>query len=188
MRETLEAAERLGYTVRRLENDLRAQRRRQAALPRQPELRRKIIVDSGDDFHIITKLIIIRFPPQQIAAFLQPRGYYPPIQTNRKQLSTIHMSKSPSTDSHVDNAAFKPLLSTPHTGNDRQRRLWRLLEEMLVDNDYWVGSIAAALTLPSPSESRSSGWCSGGIAARGRCGCGRRPGCRKGRIHGRRWR
>ena len=72
MGEAVEAAECLRNAIRRLKNNLRLQRRRQAALSRQAELRRKIIPDTGDDFHG-------RFSPLKVTA-----GFHPDSRIERR--------------------------------------------------------------------------------------------------------
>ena len=59
VRKTLDAAQRVGIAVLRLEDDLRAKRGDEAALARDAEFFRKVRVDSGNDFHCIVHRMLL---------------------------------------------------------------------------------------------------------------------------------
>ena len=89
MGEAVKAAEGFGNAIRRFKNNLRLQRRRQAALSRQAELRRKIIPDAGDDFHG-------RLPPLKVAA-----GFHLDSRIERRQLGNQRIgTRRQQTDIH----------------------------------------------------------------------------------------
>ena len=59
VRKTLDAAQRVGIAVLRLEDDLRAKRGDEAALARDAEFFRKVRVDSGNDFHCMFHRVLL---------------------------------------------------------------------------------------------------------------------------------